>query len=203
MNRPDFDDRYAEPGWAYGAEPNDFLREMAPRLPPGPVLCLGEGQGRNAVHLAQLGHEVTAVDLSGVGLARAQALAGMRGVRLTTVQADLATFEMGCEKWSGIVSIFCHLPSSIRRTVHRRIPGALGPGAILLLESYGPAQLGRGTGGPKDPDYLPSLDELAEDLEPLQLVVAQAIEREIHEGPYHHGLGSVVQIAARSARRPG
>jgi SAM-dependent methyltransferase len=202
MSRPDFDERYAEPGWAYGTEPNDFLREKASRLPTGPVLCLGEGQGRNAVHLAELGHEVVAVDLSGVGLARAQELARSRGVTLTTIQADLATFEMGCGKWSGIISIFCHLPSVIRRTVHRRIPGALAPGGVLLLESYGPSQLGRGTGGPKVADYLPSLGEILEDLGSLTAEVAREVVREVQEGPFHTGPGSVIQVVAGKRESP-
>jgi hypothetical protein len=56
-----WDRRYGEPGWAYGTEPNDFLRAEAAGIPPGKVLCLAEGEGRNAVHLAALGHEVEAV----------------------------------------------------------------------------------------------------------------------------------------------
>ena len=73
--------RYAEPGYAYGTEPNGFLVEVADRIPPGPVLCLAEGEGRNAVWLAGRGHAVTAVDASAAGLAKAEALARARGVR--------------------------------------------------------------------------------------------------------------------------
>ena len=54
----DWDARFSEPGYAYGTEPNDFLREAAERIPRGPVLCLGEGEGegegRNATVLAGL-----------------------------------------------------------------------------------------------------------------------------------------------------
>jgi len=46
-----WDERYAEPDYAYGTEPNDFVREHAARIPPGSVLCLAEGEGRNAVFL--------------------------------------------------------------------------------------------------------------------------------------------------------
>ena len=45
---------------------------------PSLVLCLAEGQGRNAVWLAQRGHEVTAMDQSAFGLEGARQL-GMRG----------------------------------------------------------------------------------------------------------------------------
>ncbi|MCC6652380.1 MAG: SAM-dependent methyltransferase, partial [Candidatus Eisenbacteria bacterium] len=38
---PDWDERYAAEGWAFGSEPNDFLREHAHLLPvAGRVLCL-------------------------------------------------------------------------------------------------------------------------------------------------------------------
>src|SRR5208282_2622315 len=69
-----WDARYAEPEFAYGTEPNDFLAQAAAAIPPGPVLSLAEGQGRNAVWLAGRGYAVEAVDASAVGLARAQEL---------------------------------------------------------------------------------------------------------------------------------
>jgi 2-polyprenyl-3-methyl-5-hydroxy-6-metoxy-1,4-benzoquinol methylase len=70
-----WDQRYGGKEYAYGTEPNEFLVTMAPRLPIGRVLCLGEGEGRNAVWLAVQGYDVTAVDASRVGLEKAD-LAG-------------------------------------------------------------------------------------------------------------------------------
>jgi len=58
--------RYSQEGFAYGREPNDFLRDQAAALNPGEALCLAEGEGRNAVHLARLGHRVSAQDLSSI-----------------------------------------------------------------------------------------------------------------------------------------
>ncbi|HEY3270853.1 MAG TPA: class I SAM-dependent methyltransferase [Geothrix sp.] len=197
MSRALWDQRYAEPDLTYGSEPNDFLREMAPRIPAGPVLGLGEGQGRNAVYLAGLGHAVTAVDLSPVGLARAQELAASRGVALTTLAADLVDFDFGLTPWSGIISIFCHLPSTLRRSLYPRCAGALAPGGVFLLEAYTPRQLEYGTGGPKDPDMLDTLAELKDLLLGLDLEIGREVVREIREGALHHGLGSVVQVVAR------
>ncbi len=197
MSHPLWDARYAAPDFTYGTEPNDFLRQMAPHIPPGPVLGLGEGQGRNAVHLAGLGHEVTAVDQSEVGLARAQALAASRGVSIHTVAADLADFDPGPGPWSGIISIFCHVPSALRRRLYPRCAETLAPGGVLILESYTPDQPAYGTGGPKEPDLLSTLPELAGLLPGLDLEVGRECVREIHEGAYHHGPGAVVQILAR------
>ena len=201
MSREFWDERYARPELLYGAEPNDFLREMAPRIPPGPVLGLGEGQGRNAVHLAELGHAVTAVDQSPMGLQRARELAGSRGVALTTFAADLADADFALEPWkgpwSGIVSVFCHLPSALRQRLYPRCAEALAPGGVFILEGYTPRQLEYGTGGPKDLDMLDTLAELRSLLPGLELEVGREVVRDIREGALHQGLGSVVQVVAR------
>lgn len=197
MGREFWDTRYSEAELTYGSEPNDFLREMAPRIPPGPVLGLGEGQGRNAVHLATLGHAVTAVDQSPVGLARARELAISRGVTLSTVVADLADFDFGATSWSGIISIFCHLPSTLRRDLYPRCAAALAPGGVFILEGYTPRQLKYDTGGPKELDLLDTLDELRSLLPGLDLEVGRELLRDIREGAHHQGLGAVVQVVAR------
>ena len=57
-----WDDRYAQDALAYGDAANDFLVEQVGALRRGTCLCLAEGQGRNAVWLAEQGFEVTAVD---------------------------------------------------------------------------------------------------------------------------------------------
>jgi len=82
-----WDERYGQPGFTYGTAPSDFLREVADRTPRGDVLCLGEGEGRNAVFLAERGCNVTAMDASKVGFDKAQHLAGERSVEITTVAA--------------------------------------------------------------------------------------------------------------------
>ena len=50
-----WNERYSEEPWASGREPNDFLRRQAERIPKGAALCPAEGQGRNAIALAQRG----------------------------------------------------------------------------------------------------------------------------------------------------
>jgi hypothetical protein len=84
--------RYDRDEFAYGTEPNSFLAQNA-KILIGPVLCLAEGEGRNAVFLASLGLEVLGVDGSEVGLAKAQKLAASRGLAIRTEVADLATYE--------------------------------------------------------------------------------------------------------------
>jgi SAM-dependent methyltransferase len=192
-----WDEKYGAPGHYYGTEPNDFLREHHPVIPAGGrVLCLAEGEGRNAVFLAQQGFEVVAVDQSPVGLRKAETLATERGTKISTVVADLADYRIEPDRWDGIVSIWCHLPPLLRAGVHRQVVAGLKRGGAFLLEAYTPAQLDYGTGGPKSIDLLPTLAELRIELDGLDLVHAVERERAVHEGQGHFGLSAVVDIVA-------
>ena len=191
-----WNERFAAEHYIYGTEPNDFLRHHYNAIAPGKVLCLAEGEGRNAVFLAQQGYQVTAVDSSDVGLEKAQKLAADRGVTISTIHADLADFELGREQWDGIVSIFGHLPSKLRGKVYRQVVKALKPGGVLLLEGYSQAQLQHQTGGPRDEDLLLSLPGLQHELEGLTFEHLQALEREVIEGTLHTGHAAVIQVIA-------
>ncbi len=196
-----WDQRYAQAGFAYGTEPNDFLAANAERwIPPkGAVLSLAEGEGRNAVFLAKLGFRVTGVDGSRVGLEKAQALAKERGVHIDTVVADLAQYELGTSRWDGIVSIWCHMPTAERAKLHRRVVAALKPGGAFVLEAYTPKQLEHSTGGPKTTDLLMTLAALREELAGLDFVIGEEKLREVHEGTFHDGMSAVLQVVARKA----
>lgn len=190
-----WNERYAKPFTSYGTEPNDYLRDVVDRIPEGPVLCLAEGEGRNAVYLAGRGHSVTAVDLSEVGLANARDLAARHGVEITTVVADITEFEMGEARWSGIVSIWGHLPSAVRPGVHAACVRALRPGGVFVLEAYTPRHLDRpGVGGPPVADGMPVPEEFRRDLTALRLEHCREVDRDIAEGAFHHGPSTTVQV---------
>jgi 2-polyprenyl-3-methyl-5-hydroxy-6-metoxy-1,4-benzoquinol methylase len=203
-----WDRRYSNETYAYGTEPNEFLVSMLDKLPEGRVLCLGEGEGRNATWLAQQGRQVTAVDSSKVGLEKARRLALARGVEITIALADLKDFPIGSEHWDAIVSIFCHLPLQVRRNVHERCVEGLRTGGMLLLEAYTPEQLKYKTGGPPTAEMMMDADSLSRELEGLEFLHLQELAREIREGEYHNGPGAVVQVLAKKpwpsqSRKPG
>lgn len=198
MSSNPWDERYADASFYYGTDANDFLIAQAHRLPPkARVLCLAEGEGRNAVYLAGLGHQVTAVDGSAVGLEKAQRFAQERGVGLQTVVADLAEYAIGEAQWDAVISVWCHLPEPLRRQVHAGVIQGLAPGGILILEAYHPRQIGRGTGGPPTPLLMMTLEALREELDGLEWLHAGEIEREVREGAGHNGPSAVTQAVAR------
>jgi SAM-dependent methyltransferase len=189
-----WEERFGRENFFYGESPNDFLRACAPLIPAGAaVLCIAEGEGRNAVFLAERGAYVTAVDFSEAGRAKALRLASQRGVELTYLVSPLQDFDFGVERWDAVVSIFAHLPSAIRQPVYHRLLRSLRRGGRFFIEAYTPAQLGHGTGGPKDLDMLSSCAILRSELPDLTWSTLVERERMIAEGEGHQGLSAVVQ----------
>lgn len=192
-----WNERYSDAFAAYGTEPNDFLREVADRLPKGPVLCLAEGEGRNAVFLAERGHAVTAVDQSEVGLENAKKLAAERGVTIATEVADLAHYDLGDAKWAAIVSVWAHVPPAIRLPLHAACVRALRPGGAMVLEAYTPRQLERpGVGGPPVAELLMTPESLRDELAGLRFERCEEVDRDVQEGRYHRGPSTTVQTLA-------
>ncbi|MBI5790050.1 MAG: class I SAM-dependent methyltransferase [Rhodocyclales bacterium] len=190
--------RYGKEEFAYGVEPNDFLVEHARQIKPGGrVLCLADGEGRNGVWLATQGHAVTSVDIAAEGMAKARRLAAEQGVALSTEVADLAGYDLGRETWDGIVSIFMHLPTRLRREVFARAVAALRPGGVVLFEAYAKGQLGRGTGGPPEIDLLVALADVEQEFPGCRILHAFCGLREVNEGRHHKGTGEVAQLVVQ------
>ena len=191
-----WDERYSTEEYAYGTKPNKFLEENVNHIPKGKVLSLAEGEGRNAVFLAKQGYSVTAVDASIVGLNKARKLAAENGVVVEFIHADLADYDLGENKWDGIVSIFCPLPSSLRKQLYKKVEAGLKRNGVYLLEAYTPDQLKHGTGGGSSVDVMQSKESLLLELAGLRFTHLSELEREVIEGKYHTGIGAVVQAIA-------
>lgn len=193
MNNEFWNTHYGENEYAYGTEPNDFLKEQT--FPSnGKILCLAEGEGRNSVYLAKQGYDVTGVDFSVAGIEKINRLAQENGVEVTTICADLAEFDCGENNWDGIVLIFAHLPVAVREKVHHQLYNALKPGGKLVLEAYRHEQLEHQTGGPKSLDLLYSKELLTTDFNLFRKLSIEEKTRDVHEGKYHFGTAAVVQV---------
>ncbi|WP_338665202.1 class I SAM-dependent methyltransferase [Pararoseomonas sp. SCSIO 73927] len=193
-----WDARYAGGGFAFGEAPNRYLAAQAAGLPPrGRALAIGDGEGRNGVWLAERGLAVTSLDWSATGLAKASALARKRGVMLETVVADLTAWDWSEAAFDVIAWIFVHLPPADRALVAARAAAALAPGGLLVLEGFTPAQEGRRSGGPRDPDLLWSAALVREhfpDLEILECLEGTVL---LNEGPKHQGHAEVARAILR------
>lgn len=116
------------------------------------------------------------------------------------IHADLEVYDLGENKWDGIVSIFCPLPSALRKQLHRKVEAGLKRNGVFLPEAYTPDQLKHGTGGGNSVDLMQSKASLSFELAGLKFKHLIELEREVIEGLYHTGVGAVVQaIAAKEA----
>ena len=198
-----WDERYSGTEFAFGTEPNDFLRETFEQIPVGGhVLCLAEGEGRNAVFLAEQGFKVTAMDMSEIGLNKANKLAKDRGVAITTQVADLADYKFGQDKWDAIVSIWAHVPKKVRQYVHTQVGTALKPDGVFIVEAYTERQLEtEAVGGPptSQRERFGALQNFQNELVGLNEVIGVEKLRMVSEGKRHQGLSAVVQFVGKKA----
>lgn len=203
-----WEERFARPGFMFGAAPNAFLRSQAHLFPPGArVLVPGDGEGRNGVWLAEQGLDVTTLDLAAAGVAKAQALAAERGVRIDAGQADLVHWTWPEAAFDAVVSVFLHLPPAERRVVHAGMWRALRPGGLLVIEAFRPEQVqfqrrsadGRGSGGPPDPALHVGADDLRADF-PGEWLALEETETVLAEGTHHVGPAAVTRGVVRRTR---
>ena len=195
-SRETWDRKYDTEEYVYGRSPNDFLATHYTTIPKGKVLCLADGEGRNSVFLAKQGYQVTAVDVSPVGLEKARRLAREEEVDLELICADLSTYNLGEARWDGIVSIYCHLPPPLRKALHQQVMHALTPQGVFLLEAYRPKQLEYGTGGPPIAALMITMNSLVTELPDLHFHHLVQLDRVLQEGRNHSGIGAVVQAIA-------
>lgn len=193
-----WNNRYDAEAYVYGTEPAASLRAQAWRLRPGmTALVLADGEGRNGVWLAGQGLDVTSVDQSAVGLAKARRLAASRDVEIHTVEADLAAWAWPVAAFDAVVLVFAHFPAAIRTTIHQSAAKALKPDGLLILEAYRPSQLGKTSGGPKSADMLYEPSALRTDFAGLEILEILEGTVFLDEGVLHRGEGDVVRLLAR------
>ncbi|MEI6743575.1 MAG: methyltransferase domain-containing protein [bacterium] len=200
MSTRDFwNEKFATIDYAYGTEPNDFLVSAVTNLKRGETLSLAEGEGRNAVWLAQQGFTVSAIEQSQKGVAKTLRLALQRGVIVMAERGELETFHIQPNSWDLVVSIFAHTPQELRRKLHRQVVAGLKPGGVFVLEAYTPAQIANNTGGPKDASLMPTAELLRSELAGLVFDRIEEVERDVVEGSLHTGTAHVVQVVAHRA----
>lgn len=191
-------DRFGARHYIYGTEPNAFLAAQAEHLQPGwTALCVGEGEGRNAVWLAQRGLHVLAVDFAPTGLEKAQALAAEKGVAVATELADLRHWDWPQERFDLVVNIFCHLHRPDQDGLHRAMWQALRPGGLLLMQMFHEAQIDRDSGGPRRLDMLYTAARLEAAFADAEILVLQETVEPLAEGAHHAGEAALVSALLR------
>ena len=197
----DWDARFAQDGYVFGSAPAGFVARQAWRIAPGKrVLSVAEGEGRNAVFLAEQAARVTAFDGSGIGLAKARRLAAERGVSLDLHHADIADWNWDRAPFDAVLGVFIQFaPPPLRAQVFAGMARALKPGGLLLLHGYAPRQVGYGTGGPPQVANLWTLDLLRAAFAGFEILHEADYDADLAEGSGHRGRSGLIDFVARRA----
>lgn len=191
-----WNERYSSQNFAYGKEPNQFLKSRLQHLTPGKILLPGEGEGRNAVYAAQSGWDVYAMDSSSVAAKKAIEFSASKDVTIQYKVADLEDIEYSENEFDCIAVIFLHLAPEARVPFHKKILSFLKPGGMLLLEAFSKKQSEKNTGGPKNINMLYSKEELHADFSLASKYEIKETETELNEGIYHQGVASLIRVIA-------
>lgn len=193
--------RFQTEKYVYGKKPNIFLAEIQKKINiSGHALAIAEGEGRNAVYLAEKGMKVTAWDYAPSGLEKTNKLAEEKGVHVSTELVDLNEADWSQATWDEIVCIFGHFPTKLRKKTLKGIKTAVKPGGYFVTEVYSPYQIPYHSGGPKDLDFLYRPEEFLETFRNWRIIHFFMGEVVRHEGDFHTGLAHVIQFAGQKLK---
>lgn len=194
--------RYAQEEFAYGIEPNQYLKEQLEKLEVGSILFPAGGEGRNAVFAAKLGWNVSAFDISVEGKNKALRLAEANQVNIDYQVGELETLHYTSEQFDAMALIFAHFPPEKKSQIHQTLISYLRQGGIVIFEAFSKKHLeyvskNEKVGGPKDINALFSLEEIRSDFKDFEIITLEEKEIELKEGLYHNGIGSVIRFVGR------
>lgn len=194
--------RFESEAYVFGTRPSAFIFDNAHVIRPGSrVLVPADGEGRNSVYLAELGHQVVATDIAEKGLAKARKLADARGVRVDFRHIDLQGWPWPVSEFDAVAAIFIQFaPPAFRDEIFAGMKLTVRPGGVALLHGYTPKQLEYGTGGPSSVEQLYTEDLLRAAFADWEILRLAAYERDLDEGEGHKGRSAIIDLIAR---RPG
>lgn len=197
-----WNERYSKEEFAYGQQPNTYLKEQLAKLPVGSILFPAEGEGRNAIFAAKLGWAVSAFDISKEGKKKATHLAEANHVTIDYQMSELDGLKYSPEQFDAIALIFAHFPADVKSRYHVTLTRYLRKGGVVIFEAFSKKHIdyvmkNPQVGGPRDLLSLFSIDEVKTDFQHFEII--ELVEKEIllNEGIFHNGVGSVIRFVGR------
>jgi SAM-dependent methyltransferase len=174
VDAQEWDDRYREHEHLWSVTPNLFVADRLNGATPGRGLDLAAGEGRNAIWLASLGWEMTAVDFSEVAVSRGRS----NSDAVEFVVADVTTWEPD-GVFDLILMAYLHLTASYFENLVTRSREWLAPGGELFLIGHDVSNIEAGWGGPQHPQILWEVSEIVDWLEGMAIVEAEVVNRPV------------------------
>lgn len=173
---------------AWSAEPNQTLEEIVDGLQPASALDVACGEGRHACWLAQLGWKVTAFDFSSVAIAKAQQIAAQRKLDVTWQIRDVTDPMVDLGQFELVTVVYLHTDAHSRALWLVNVSRCVKPGGLLVYIGHDPRNIGRGTGGPQQPDVLPTVEQVTAGLDNFEILRTQTLQRSVALEPGHNNL---------------
>ncbi len=194
-----WDERYRAGEFAYGIEPNTYLKEQLEKLKTGSILFPADGEGRNSVFAATLGWSVCAFDISVAGKLKALRLAEANRVTIDYSVGEVHTLKYKPAQFDAIALIYAHFPADIKSSIHKTLDTYLCKGGFIIFEAFSKKHIeynskNEKVGGPKDLATLFSIEELKADFPNYEIIELEEKEIELNEGLFHNGTGSVIRF---------
>lgn len=185
--------KFSKADYFYGRKANEFLASKIDLFKNyKKLLCLGEGEGRNAIFFAKNGFEVSAIDASNLGLEKLQNRAKEEKLDIKTICMDLNDWTV-LEKYDVIVASYLHMFKNEREKLFRKIEDSLNSNGYFVGEFFSTKQLSFNSGGPKDLDLLYTIEDFQNYFNLCKKNITEEIVV-LDEGIGHQGEACVIRV---------
>jgi SAM-dependent methyltransferase len=194
MSQKEFwNSKFSTKEFFYGLHPNEFLASHLETFKEHKkMLCLGEGEGRNAIFFAKKGFEITAIDASDIGLSKLAKRAEEEKLNIKTVCLDLNHWEV-TEKYDVIMASYLHMYKNEREILFKKIEDSLNKNGYFVGEFFSTKQLTYNSGGPKDLDLLYTVEDFLNHFDSCKKEVVEELIV-LDEGKGHQGEACVIRV---------
>ena len=188
-----WNNKFSKVDYFYGTKANEFLASKIELIKhKKTLLCLGEGEGRNAIFFAKNGFEVSAIDASDLGLEKLQNRAVEEKLDIKTVCMDL-NFWKAEEKYDVIMASYLHLLRDERERLFKKIEDSLNTNGYFIAEFFSTKQLSYNSGGPKDLELLYTVEDFSNYFNLYKKNITEEIVV-LDEGIGHQGEACVIRV---------
>jgi len=155
----DWDERYSEAEQIWSGEPNGSLVAEPAGFESGKALDVGCGEGADAIWLASLGWQVTAIDVAEVALRRARAAAGRANVEVEWLHTGLLDAALPAGGYDLVSVQYPALLRTATQVAERSLLAAVAPHGHLVVVHHADVDVEVAKSHGFDPDdYVSSTD---------------------------------------------
>ena len=185
--------KFSRDGYLYGINPNEFISSNINKFKnDSNILCLGEGEGRNAIFFAKNGFNVTAIDASDIGLSKLHFRSIEENVKIETICIDLNDYEV-LDKYDVIVASYLQMYKDDREKLFKKIEDSLEKDGYFIGEFFSTKQLNYNSGGPKDVELLYTIEDFAIHFNSCNKDIKEEVVV-LNEGKGHQGEACVIRV---------